>query len=185
MAHRVCPWWVGYLLASPLRRLVQDPHAILRPFVKPGMTVVEPGPGMGFFTLELARLVGPQGRVIAPDLQQKMLDGLKRRLARAGLSERVEPRLANEGSLKIDDLSGRVDFVFAFAMVHELPDQTRFFGELGQALKPDGTLLLVEPKGHVSADAFQATLAVAAGSGFVAKPGPQIRRSLAAVLVRT
>ena len=61
----VCPWWAGYILASPLRRLIQDPRSLLAPYVHPGMTVLEPGPGMGFFTLELARLVGPAGRVIA------------------------------------------------------------------------------------------------------------------------
>ena len=59
--HRVCPWWVGYILASPVRKLWQNPARILGPFVQPGMTVLEPGPGMGFFTLELARLVGPKG----------------------------------------------------------------------------------------------------------------------------
>jgi predicted methyltransferase len=61
--HRVCPWWLGYLLASPLRRLRHDPSPILAPYLREGMTVLEPGPGMGFFTLELARRVGPSGRV--------------------------------------------------------------------------------------------------------------------------
>jgi hypothetical protein len=64
--HGVCPWWVGYLLASPLRRLQYDPAALLAPYVRTGMTVLEPGPGMGFFTLELARRVGPSGRVVLP-----------------------------------------------------------------------------------------------------------------------
>jgi SAM-dependent methyltransferase len=79
MAHRVCPWWLGHVLINPLRRLWQDPRKILAPFVREGMTVLEPGPGMGFFTLELARLVGPSGRVVALDVQSKMLDRLKRR----------------------------------------------------------------------------------------------------------
>jgi SAM-dependent methyltransferase len=69
MSHRVCPWWLGYLLASPIRRLLQgDPEKILAPFVREGMTVLEPGPGMGFFTLPLARRVGPMGRVVAVGL---------------------------------------------------------------------------------------------------------------------
>ncbi len=53
--EKVCPWWAGYFLASPLRQLFQDPAKILAPYVREGMTVLEPGPGMGFFTLELAR----------------------------------------------------------------------------------------------------------------------------------
>ena len=67
-----------------------DPEKVVRPFVREGMTVLEPGPGMGFFTIELARLVGPSGRVVAVDIQPKMLDGLKRRAAKAGVADRVE-----------------------------------------------------------------------------------------------
>jgi len=75
MSKRVCPWWLGYLLASPIRRLLHNPTRILTPFVRPGMTVLEPGPGMGYFTLELARLVGTSGRVVAVDVQPKMIGG--------------------------------------------------------------------------------------------------------------
>ena len=50
MVHRVCPWWLGYFLASPIRQwLGQDPIKILSPYVREGMIVLEPGPGMGFF----------------------------------------------------------------------------------------------------------------------------------------
>ncbi len=76
MSHRVCPWWIGYLLASPIRRWLQDPGAIVGPYVSEGMIVLEPGPGMGFFTLEIARRVGPQGRVIAVELQPRLLFSL-------------------------------------------------------------------------------------------------------------
>jgi len=92
LPQRVCPWWLGYLLVSPVRRLVQDPRKVLAPYVREGMTVLEPGPGMGFFTLELARLVGPSGRVVALDIQPRMLAGLSRRIARAGLLERLGGR---------------------------------------------------------------------------------------------
>ena len=71
--HWVCPWWLGYLCIGPIRRLQHDPARILAPYVSEGMTVLEPGPGMGFFTLELARIVGPAGRVIAVDVQPKMI----------------------------------------------------------------------------------------------------------------
>jgi hypothetical protein len=77
--QHLCPWWIGYLLASPVRRIFNNPQKILAGHVKPGMTVLEPGPGMGFFTIELARMVGGRGRVIAVDIQPKMLDGLKRK----------------------------------------------------------------------------------------------------------
>ena len=121
MAHRVCPWWIGYLLASPLRRLGQDPARILSPYVRQGMTVLEPGPGMGFFTLELARLVGATGRVVAVDIQPRMLARLKRRAAKAGLLPRLDIRLAQPDSMGLTDMKSAVDFVLAFAMVHEMP----------------------------------------------------------------
>ena len=73
MSTHACPWWLGYLLVTPLRRLKEDPRKILTPYVRPGMVVLEPGPAMGFFTLELARLDGPDARLVAVDLQERML----------------------------------------------------------------------------------------------------------------
>lgn len=182
MAHGVCPWWLGWLLASPLRRLAQDPARIVGPHVREGMTVLEPGPGMGFFTLELARRVGPQGRVVAVDVQPQMLAGLRRRAARAGLAARIDARLASERSLRIDDLDGRVDLVLAFAVVHELPDAAAFFREARRALAPGGKVLLAEPAGHVPAADFEATLRTAEAAGLRRAPGPAVRRSLTAIL---
>ncbi len=69
MSNRVCPWWLGYLLVSPLRRLFQDPTEIVRPYAGEGMTVLDVGCGMGFFSLPMARLVGDRGRVVCVDLQ--------------------------------------------------------------------------------------------------------------------
>jgi len=86
MARAVCPWWLGYFLASGLRRLVQDPAAILGPYVTEGMVVFEPGPGMGHFTLELARRVGSRGKVVAVDVQPRMIETLRRRAEEAGLA---------------------------------------------------------------------------------------------------
>jgi len=127
MGKRVCPWWLGYLLASPVRRLSQDPGKILPPYVNEGAVVLEPGPAMGFFTLELARRVGPKGRVIAVDVQPRMIASLQRRLKKAGLSERVEVRLALPESMGLAEVAGSVDLVVAFAVVHEFPDAGRFF----------------------------------------------------------
>lgn len=87
--HGVCPWWIGWFLASPFRRLVLDPAPIVAPYVRAGMTVLEPGPGMGFFMLELARLAGHSGRVVAVDVQPRMIAWLRRRARRAGLADRI------------------------------------------------------------------------------------------------
>jgi len=182
MAHRVCPWWLGYLLASPLRRLSANPQKILAPHVREGMTVLEPGPGMGFFTLDLARMVGPTGRVVAVDVQPKMLDRLKRRATKANLISRVDARVAPAESMCIDDLRGKVDFTLAFAMVHEFPDADHFFAEVAAASKPGATLLLVEPKGHVKQPMFDSELQAASAAGFKLVDRPAISHSHAALL---
>jgi len=183
MAHRICPWWLGYLLANPLRRLYQNPRAILAPHLQAGMTVVEPGPGMGFFTLDIARLVGPAGRVVAIDVQPKMIRALRRRAKRAGLGERIETRLvASEDVTGMEHLDGSADFVLAFAVVHELPDQGRFFAAAARTLKPRGHLLLAEPKGHVIPEDFAQTLDAAASAGLSAVERPSIRGSHAVLL---
>lgn len=182
MSHRVCPWWLGYALVNPLRRLYQNPRTILAPHLRPGMTVVEIGPGMGFFSLDVARAVGPQGAVIAIDVQPRMIAALKRRARRAGLAERIEPRVIAPETTGMDDLRGRVDFVLAFAVVHELPDAARFFAACADALKPGGRLLLSEPKGHVTGADFAETLAKAERVGLRAIGQPAIRGSLSAVL---
>ncbi|HUO25316.1 MAG TPA: methyltransferase domain-containing protein [Candidatus Aquilonibacter sp.] len=182
MAKRICPWWLGYFLASPLRRLMQDPGTIVEPYVQPGMTVLEPGPGMGFFTLELARRVGTKGRLVAVDVQPRMIAGLKRRLRKAGLLERVEARLATADSLGVPDLQGKVDFTLAMAVVHEMPSASWFFGQAAAAMKAGGQLLLAEPSGHVTDAEFQEELQAAAAAGFVVTERPEIRRSYTAVL---
>lgn len=166
MPPKVCPWWLGYWLLSPVRKLREDPRTALGPFVREGMVILEPGSGMGFFTLELARMAGPTGRVVAVDLQPRMLSGLERRASRAGLLDRIEMRLAEPGRLGIADLAGRVDLALALHVVHEVPDAGRFFVELFESLRPGGQLLFVEPKGHVSAAAFALSVAAAERAGF-------------------
>jgi tRNA A58 N-methylase Trm61 len=184
MGQRVCPWWLGYLLASPLRRLLENPKTVLTPYVCEGMTVLEPGPGMGFFTLELARLVGPTGRIIAVDVQDKMLSGLKRRARRAGLLDRIDARLVPPDSMQVDDLSGRIDFTLAYAMVHELPSPASFFRQVMSASKPGAQMLVVEPAGHVTPSDFDQEIKAAEAAGFKLLERPVLSRNRAALFVR-
>lgn len=184
MAHRVCPWWLGYLLASPLRRLRHNPEAILAPHVHEGMTVLEPGPGMGFFTLEMARRVGETGRVVAVDVQPKMLASLGRRLTKEGLTERVILRQAAPDSMGVTDLARQVDFILAFYVVHEMPAQQAFFNEAAAALKPGGRLLLVEPEGHVTKEEFDAQLSMAGEAKLTQIGRPDIPKSRAMLFLK-
>jgi SAM-dependent methyltransferase len=184
MSH-TCPWWFGYFLLNPVRRFAQGPARVLGPFVRPGMLVVEPGCGMGFFTLDLARMVAPRGRVVAIDLQEKMLAGLRRRAARAGLEAAIDVRLARPDRLGIEDLAGRVDLVLAFYVVHEVREPAGFFAEVAGALKGDGAALVVEPPLHVSRAAFEASLAVAERAGLVVARRPRIGPNKAALLAKS
>jgi ubiquinone/menaquinone biosynthesis C-methylase UbiE len=172
MPGMICPPWVGYLLLNPLRRLVENPYKMLGPLVREGMTVLEPGCGMGYFTLPLARMVGPEGRVVAVEVQPRMLSVLDRRARKAGLSERIELRRAHSRGLGVEDLAGEVDLAVALHMVHEIPDPASFFSQIRKALKPGGRFLVVEPKGHVSRDKFGQSVAAAEKMGFRAEGMP-------------
>ncbi len=181
----VCPVWLGYLLANPLRKLVQHPTKILSPYVEPGMTTLDIGPGMGFFSLPMAEMVGAQGNVICVDLQEGMLRRLQARAQKAGVASRIETRVCREDSLCLNDLNGKIDFILAFAMVHEVPDAARLLKELAETLKPGGRLLISEPSGHVSAQHFEQTVALAKQNGLALVETPVIRGGRSALLAKS
>jgi ubiquinone/menaquinone biosynthesis C-methylase UbiE len=182
MAHSVCPWWLGYFLINPFRRWRQNPEKLLAGYVREGMTVLEPGPGMGFFTIDLLRLVGRSGRVIAVDVQPKMLVKLEKRASKSRVAEKLEARLVPAESMGVADLRSSVDFTLAFAVVHEFPDASKFFREVSAASKPGARVLLAEPSGHVKKEQFEAELTAAASAGFEVIERPEIRGSQTVVL---
>ena len=163
MAQRVCPWWVGYLLISPLRRWFQNPEKILGQYAREGMTVLEIGPGMGFFTIPAAVLVGARGRVITVDVQDKMLKVLMRRAQKYGVAELIDARVCSPDDIGVAD---PIDVCLVINVAHEAPDVRALFGQIRSILKPDGKVLLVEPMHHVSEADFQVTLDQAAAAGF-------------------
>lgn len=175
---------MGYLLANPIRSWLHNPRQILAPYLREGMTALDIGPGMGHFTLPMAATVGTAGRVIAVDLQEKMLASLRRRAERAGLAGRIETRLCSNTSLNIDDLAEKVDFALTFAVLHEIPDIPGALRSIAETLKPSGTLLIAEPKGHVSEGAIVRTIAAAEACGLSLVDRPHIRRSRTAVMVK-
>lgn len=166
MSGHICPSWLGYLLLNPLRRMIENPRKILGPFIRKGMTILEPGPGMGYFTLPMAEMVGEEGRVIAVDIQPQMLTALEKRAIRAGLGDRIHTRLAQPEKMGIEDFQERIDFVPAIHMIHELINPGSFLSEVYDSLKTGGKLLVIEPRGHVRSDAFQTTIELAVSSGF-------------------
>jgi len=178
----VCPWWLGYFLISPVRRLFNDPSRILRPFVRENMTVLEIGPGMGYFSLPLAQYVGGQGRVVCVDIQEKMLKRLRARARKAGVLERIITVCATGDSLCIGAYEGKADFALAFAVVHEVPDQEALFRQIHSALKTGALLLVAEPQGHVTPEQFQKTLDIAQHTGLSVERRLDISKNLSALL---
>jgi SAM-dependent methyltransferase len=83
------------------------------------------------------------------------------------LFRRIEMRLCESDRLKIEDLSGKVDFAVALHMVHETSNPSVFFREVWRALKNDGRLLVIEPKGHVSLKEFDKSIVAAKEIGFI------------------
>lgn len=183
MAH-VCPWWLGYFLSSPLRRFRHKPEVILKYHVDYSMTVLDIGPGMGFFTIPMAKMVGVHGRVIAVDLQEKMIESLRKRADKEGVSNIIETRVCAEDSLGIEDLEERVNFVLAFAVVHEVPDAQSLLEQVYAVLKKGGKLLVSEPKGHVKKRDFDHNINIARQLGFEVLENPQIKGNISAILVK-
>ena len=177
--HGVCPWWLAYTFDNPVRRLIHKPQKILGNYVREGMTVMDLGCGMGHFSIGMAGLVGSTGKVIAVDLQQNMLDIMSKRARRACLDDRIIPHLCRADAIDIDE---SVDFILAFWMVHEVPDQNQFFKQLTLLLAAEGKILIAEPKMHVTAQDLEKTVEIAHSCGLQCIENPDIRFSHAALL---
>ena len=159
----VCPRWLCFTFDNVFRKLIHNPYKILYPYIKKGNTVLDIGPGIGYFTIPMAKMVGDKGRVIAVDIQREMLSAIRKRAKRAGMLSRVSLQLASSDSLGV---KVRTDFILAFWMVHEIPDKKRFFSQTYSILKKSGRFLLAEPKMHVSKKEFEQIINYARKTGF-------------------
>jgi ubiquinone/menaquinone biosynthesis C-methylase UbiE len=153
-----------HLLFYPdwIRRLHQRPRKFLGELVKPGMTTADIGCGLGFYTVEMARMVGEKGRVTAVDFQPKMLGITGRKVRKAGVSERVEIVQCRQDDIVV---TGRFDFVLSMWVVHEVTDRERFFRQIRSILKPGGKFLLAEPRFHVGEELYTTICNEARGAG--------------------
>jgi len=178
-SERICPVEKAGSLDTKIRRWLQNPYKILKPYIKEGMTVLDLGCGPGFFTLALAQMVRENGKVIAVDLQEGMLQKLKEKIKGTELESRIILHKCEEDKIGYKE---NVDFVLAFYVVHEVPIQQKLFNELGTILKPNGKLFIVEPPFHVSKTAFAETIKNTNTAGFAEVERPNVLFNKAVLL---
>ena len=178
--NRVCPVEFSNSLDNKIRRCLQNPQKILKPFINEGMKVLDIGCGPGFFSIELAKMVGNSGKVFAVDLQEGMLQKIRDKIKGTELEERIILIKSEQDRFTVPE---KVDFILAFYMVHEVPDKNKLFEALINILNDKGQFLLVEPKlFHVSQKEFSTTLQIAEKAGFKINKGPKLLFSFSAIL---
>jgi len=141
------PEFLAGAIDNPLRRRIQPPDVVpLRHGIEPGMQVLEVGPGNGRYTMATARRVGETGRVVAIDIEPKMVERVRSRLEAEGIPN-VEARVADVYDLPFDDET--FDAVTMIAVIGEIPAPVRAMNEFHRVLKPGGRLafseLLLDP----------------------------------------
>ncbi|OGI00770.1 MAG: hypothetical protein A2Y25_06190 [Candidatus Melainabacteria bacterium GWF2_37_15] len=161
--HHVCPWWIGYIIDTPLRHLMTPVSKVLKPYLKKGMTFVDLGCGMGFFSIQGAKIVGNSGKVIAVDIQPKMLQVLEKRAEKAGVNHIIQTHFAEPTDIRLE---AKADFALAMWMLHEVPDIKRFLEQVKSVLNPGSYFLVVEPIPHVSNKMIKEEIDLAKQSGF-------------------
>lgn len=175
-------WWRKNPSACPYgqRFWVQAPHplitcdrlrSVLRP--QPGERILEIGPGTGYYTLDLAEWVAPEGVVEIFDLQQEFLDHTIRRASERGVSN-VVPTQGDATALPYDDDS--IDAVVLVAVLGEIPDQDAAMAQIARVLKPDGRLVAGELIGdpHFTSPGALERRGTIAGLRLVGRSGPWI-----------
>jgi len=134
------PSAVSWLVDNPIRRLYIDP-VLDRIGIRPGETVLEVGPGPRSFTIEAARRVGPDGKLVVVEVQPRLIALVEQRVQEEGLTN-VETHVAGAYHLPMEDDS--VDRAFLIAVLPEIPHQYRALDELRRVLKPGGMLSITE-----------------------------------------
>jgi len=165
-----CPYGQRFLVEVPRPFITQERlHEALEP--EHGQTVLEVGPGTGYYTLGVALKVGPAGRVSVFDVQQEMLDHTMGRATSLGLGN-VDPRRGNARTLPYAD--GEFDSAYLVTVLGEVPDQDAALRELRRVLKPGGRLvvgeLVFDP--HMVSERALRRRAAAAGLRFERRVGP-------------
>jgi ubiquinone/menaquinone biosynthesis C-methylase UbiE len=126
---------------NPITRLFQDPRRHVEPYVNKGQVVADLGCGPGYYALPLAELVGPEGKVYAVDLNEKVIQTMKKKADNRGYRN-IEAHASSASDLSfIKD--GSVDFVLANGLLCSMADHRQLaVNEIARILKPEGRAYL-------------------------------------------
>lgn len=137
-----CPAWLVPLLENPYFEAVAGAKVLLaRAGIRAGMCVLDAGCGPGRVTVPAAMLVGPSGRVVAVDVQPRMLETLGERMAGKGLTN-LELVLAGLGDGKLP--TNEFDVALLVTVLGEIPDKPAALREIHRSLRPGGVLSITE-----------------------------------------
>lgn len=109
--------------------------------LKPGMTVCDMGCGNGFYSLQMAKIIGERGRVLAVDIQPKMLEFLRTRSEKQGINN-VTPILGSLHDPRLPE--GTVDLVLLVDVYHEFSHPEHMLQAMRRSLSPKGLIVLLE-----------------------------------------
>jgi ubiquinone/menaquinone biosynthesis C-methylase UbiE len=168
---RTCPVELSGGLDNYVRRLLQNPRKILKPYISKGMTVLDLGCGPGFFSIEIAKMLMNSGKVIAADLQAGMLEKVEKKIRGTEFEQRIELHKCESTKIGVNE---NVDFVLVFYMIHEAIDQDKLLDELKSILKSNGKLYIIEPKFHVSKKSFESMIDRIKSIGFEIIEHPKV-----------
>jgi len=166
----VCPYQFAFILDNWVRRMIQNPKQIVGEYIKAGSTVLDLGCGPGYFSIDMAEMVGSGGKVIAADLQPQMLEKVRKKAERKGIGERMVYHRCQSDRI---GLMQRVDFILAFYMIHETGNPDAIMREIREILNPGGQMLVVEPRMHVGRELFDAFAESVCAIGFTILDRPE------------
>lgn len=168
----VCPHSMAFMLDNWFRRLLQNPRRIVGEYINDGDTVIDLGCGPGFFSVDMARMVGEKGNVIAVDLQEQMLKRVRKKAIAKKVADRMSYHQCESGGVGLE-LDEKADFILAYYMVHETPNPAAFLAEIKNLLKKGGKILVVEPNMHVTEELYQEMIDQAKDAGYTVAGYPQ------------
>ena len=171
----------SWALDNKFRRFFQPTDKILQHLSLNGKRIVDLGCGPGYFTIPMAIAAGEKGLVTAVDVQAAMLVKVKNKIAGSPLEEKI---VFHACPGDIIGLKEQFDLVFAFWMIHEVPDREKYINEIYKLLDNKGIFFMAEPKGHVKKSFFEESVNMAKREGFTVVDFPHVKFSRAVKLVK-